>query len=667
MRDNKGITMIILVVAVIILIILASVGINTLVGKEGILEKEKQVVGEYENEAENLASKQLTSFSSSSVAITKPTNTSTGSSGTVKIKFKDGTESTIGENESLKSDYQKIVHTSFFSSNENNVQSGEATWEWQLFYDDDEYIFLIASDYVPISTLPAYGNPGFTEQDGNLLPTNKVNEKYNAAFCSNSNYNDYVLASGTAYKSGSAATPLTSNPLTSKYLKWVDLNSSSKNTNIQCVAFMMDRDKWSQYAGNKYTGAFAIGGPTQELFEKSWNAYDSNTKKFTTHDTMTSGTNYNTKGYYTKFGNHSWDIWSGADKDLGNSTTMWVIQRISKAYECWVAAPSASGTDNLVRVSCNSDLSSMDPCADYSGFRPVVVIPKASIKGTSSVTASDYKHPYIPTGFTHTEGEWNSGYTIKNSTTNDEFVWVPCTLEATSETVAFAKVFPTTPITNFNTTDEVYSSDPNYMYNKNKYTDFTDQSGAKADIIRTSVGKYGGFYIAKYEASELDGKAKSVPNASAWVNMSRADAVIYSEAMVNTTDGVKSALISGECWDTTLQWMVTKSDNATSNLGYDTDSTGKGWYKINSKKTTGTPLDSTNANKVNNIWDMAGNISEWTTENCKSSNNIVMVERGGCYTNASGKFCPAANRGVYNSNNGESIGSIGFRVVLYKQ
>ena len=40
-----------------------------------------------------------------------------------------------------------------------------------------------------------------------------------------------------------------------------------------------------------------------------------------------------------------------------------------------------------------------------------------------------YDKPYIPTGFEHTEGSWNSGYVIRNTSTKDEFVWVPCVLD----------------------------------------------------------------------------------------------------------------------------------------------------------------------------------------------------------------------------------------------
>ena len=104
-----------------------------------------------------------------------------------------------------------------------------------------------------------------------------------------------------------------------------------------------------------------------------------------------------------------------------------------------------------------------------------------------------YDKPYIPKGFIHTEGTWNNGYTIKESSTGNEFVWVPCVLDQTKvkegdTVVTFGKTLPSTT----NTTDEYY------MYNKNNYTITGDEN--PASDIRKSVEFYGGFYIAKYEA-----------------------------------------------------------------------------------------------------------------------------------------------------------------------
>ena len=281
-------------------------------------------------------------------------------------------------------------------------------------------------------------------------------------------------------------------------------------------------------------------------------------------------------------------------------------------------------------------------------------------------TEPSYDNPYIPTGFAHTEGTWNSGYTIKETATGNEFVWVPCVTDASKiksgdKVAIFGKTLPSTTET----------TDPYYKYNQFNLTITGDEN--PASDIKTSVGKYGGFYIAKYEAgvpvdsnnNEIDvasatvtQKARSVANATVWTNISRTNSIKAAENMIDNTLGVKSGLISGECWDTTLQWMVNTSDNATENVGYDIDSTGNGWYKdvANGQKTT------TGKYPINNIYDIAGNVWELSTENCKNGDNKFVVIRGGYFGDLSSTYPTACRYNIVEY----STSNVGFRVVLYK-
>jgi len=277
-----------------------------------------------------------------------------------------------------------------------------------------------------------------------------------------------------------------------------------------------------------------------------------------------------------------------------------------------------------------------------------------------------YDKPYIPEGFTHTAGTWNNGFTITETSTGNKFVWVPCVIRQSQvkegdSVVTFGRTLPTTTAT----------TDSYYMYNKNNLT--ITEEVEPAGAIRTSVGKYGGFYIAAYEAGvpvDNDGKeiaatsatvtqkARSVAGANTWTDITRTNAITAASNMIDSSSGVNSGLISGEAWDTTLKWMVTTSENAAENVGYDINSTGNGWHSdlSNDSKTT------TGKYPINNIYDMAGNVWEWTTENCTDNGRNYLVHRGGGYTN-SGSGNPVAHRTYY--HDGANI-AIGFRVVLYK-
>ena len=270
-----------------------------------------------------------------------------------------------------------------------------------------------------------------------------------------------------------------------------------------------------------------------------------------------------------------------------------------------------------------------------------------------------YDKPYIPNGFIYIEGTWNSGYVIREISTGNEFVWVPCVtdqdrVKVNDEVVTFGKVLT-----------GVYNNSNYGLLPENISVPEEDES---VENIRKSVSKYGGFYIARYEAGiggtvansnltspkPVDGTYKPLSKAGCgvWNNIFRQDAITIAENMIDSEKtGVHSCLISGEAWDTTLQWMVNASDNKALNEGFDTNSTGKGWYS-NSVHLTGYYA-------VNNIYDMAGNMVEFTTENNSSSASIA---RGGSYA-YSGADSPAANR---ISNSGYTNSSFGFRVVLYK-
>lgn len=289
-----------------------------------------------------------------------------------------------------------------------------------------------------------------------------------------------------------------------------------------------------------------------------------------------------------------------------------------------------------------------------------VTIPAGSTIVEEGIYAP-YDTPYIPTNFTHTTGTWNTGFTIKGDigsvNENDEFVWVPCVLDLTKtkpgDTVQiFERHFS-------NLTDE---TDPDKNDAEHRVYWGIDYANSYSDVdtsagdIRTSVGTYGGFYIAKYEASQDNGTAKSISGANVWNYISLENAIVAAEEMIHINTGCKSALVSGECWDTTMQWI-----KQTTGTNYDIDSTGKGYYENNSQTTTGS-----NSNyAVNNIYDMAGNVDEWVSEGYTPPGlpySLQEIRGGGSQFYDCSEY-PAGCRISYTSG---TQSGIGFRVVLYK-
>ena len=185
---------------------------------------------------------------------------------------------------------------------------------------------------------------------------------------------------------------------------------------------------------------------------------------------------------------------------------------------------------------------------------------------------------------------------------------------------------------------------------------FKAQLETEFNNMITSVEKYGGFYIGRYETGNLSQeKATVVKNnndigSQTWYTM-------YKKAKGIAVNGnVTSSMIWGSQWDATMRWMYNSGNEEKKKYTY--DSTDKGNYRDTSASrpiATGT----NDAYAVNNIYDMAGNVSDWTIEAYNTRNR---VSRGGFYNN-NGSSSPASYRS--SSSPTRSNGSIGFRAALY--
>lgn len=125
-----------------------------------------------------------------------------------------------------------------------------------------------------------------------------------------------------------------------------------------------------------------------------------------------------------------------------------------------------------------------------------------------------------------------------------------------------------------------------------------------------SVLSYGGFYIGRYEVGE-DGTITK--NNTPKNNISFVDAQTEANAMYNdnTKYGVKSGLLSAAAWERTLQWFVNSGATSYSEAFIQS----RGNFSTSVKGGSGR-LHKTGFSEytVNNIYDLAGNVQEWTTQ-----------------------------------------------------
>ena len=188
---------------------------------------------------------------------------------------------------------------------------------------------------------------------------------------------------------------------------------------------------------------------------------------------------------------------------------------------------------------------------------------------------------------------------------------------------------------------------------------YTEDTTGKGNVVATgeeginsfiqSVRDNGGYYIARYEASEntSTNKADSKYDKTVWTKITQPNASI---ACQNLYEGVNSDLVNSYAWDTAVLFIQKYS-------GDNDYSRQKSLQSTLAK--TGEATDGTSKDVRCNIYDMAGNCIEWTTETCSSSVSPC-VYRGGSYY-YSNKYTSNRN-GTYTT---DSHSNASFRPLLY--
>ena len=293
----------------------------------------------------------------------------------------------------------------------------------------------------------------------------------------------------------------------------------------------------------------------------------------------------------------------------------------------------------------------------------------------SGETTGSYNDPIIPKGFAPinengatwgTENGYQYGLVItdeitEGKSTGNEFVWVP--VDGTR--VVFERH-------DFGKTSDTISS----------YDDLTETLPIE---LTESVNNNGGFYIGRYEAGISedmpqenlssdstalygDGTYKPVfkQGSIVWnyiqwgANNDETNpgngAVTIARNLYPENDnnyGAVSTLTYGVQWDTTLKFIGAYDIGEEGYDIYATNSEGMGNYDGVSGIDTFpglAPCGAVDAFRQKNIYDMAGNVYEWTME----KNDIERVIRGDDYLNGTGENYPASRRASTSVSYGSS-------------
>ena len=210
--------------------------------------------------------------------------------------------------------------------------------EWKVFYATTDRIYLIASDNVHYSKL--------------------TNAYKNGASCYNTGdypYSYYWASGGTSLETTGRQDEIF---MATGYT----LNSSYENS--KCVSGLLNTNNWTDFVDTNYAD-YAIGGPTLNMYIASWNA-----KGYTTLYTNT-----NTDGYYvgTSANPETTDV--DMSNTAGYGDTLYYPRQSSYAncYGYWLAAPSDLTTGIIMNVRYNGVVNFYDTnFYHYFGVRPLV-------------------------------------------------------------------------------------------------------------------------------------------------------------------------------------------------------------------------------------------------------------------------------------------------------
>ena len=257
------------------------------------------------------------------------------------------------------------------------------------------------------------------------------------------------------------------------------------------------------------------------------------------------------------------------------------------------------------------------------------------------------------------------GIVVEDSKGN-QYVWIPCTTEDSKSQLQFKR-------TEWDVEDDggtkaskdelTLTCPENYSDNGLTYA-VVNEIVTQVKAEKDSVRRNGGYYIGRYEVGDEKGtaviKADQTPKAN--INWSAAYGIAKG---IGGGPGATTYLCSSYAWDTAVNFI---QNNGFPNYAKAReDSYNENWVDKNVKDSKGNIIKA--ANKAErlltgkttpkcNIYDMGGNVSEFTTEVMPDTNEPVVLHGGNSYYD-----CPAGQRYDYDTSSADS-GS-GLRATLF--
>ena len=426
-KEQKGITLIALVITVIVLLILAGVTIATLLGDNGIITrattaKEKTQEGnvkeqvmldileeQMKNEGGNISAEKLKEILEKyfdKVPEASELETKLKEEG-FKLKSRQeygGQEIELGDiyngdfekgaitAEQLDSELQQSTKVQYVTNYGIDIDGDDnAEDDWEIFYIEDykgedeakegnqpttgKRIFLIASDYVRQDTEELKTAIG--SDKANMSSGSGTSEDY-VKYWSNSLTYHCTLPNEDGENGKKACTF----PNLFEFSNY-DIKSNNSKINSKCASSLLCTGNWSSFVKSSYAD-YATGGPSVEMWVDSWNKrhgsekqlYYSNKEKNNSTSGYYIGTNTEPTTTYVSGLNNSDPLYFPHKENTGDFDN---DKTDEYCYGYWLASPSALGSDYVMYVGSIGNASRDNYNSPAYGVRPVVCL-KSDVK-----------------------------------------------------------------------------------------------------------------------------------------------------------------------------------------------------------------------------------------------------------------------------------------------
>ena len=296
----------------------------------------------------------------------------------------------------------------------------------------------------------------------------------------------------------------------------------------------------------------------------------------------------------------------------------------------------------------------------------------------------------MPTGFYYVGGTKTSGIVISDNVNDkdkyknkavvgtdllgNQYVWIPCTTDSTSSKLQYARtewgVEEDGDDNSRAIKDELTLTDASVTY-----SDADTANGINADVSKeivaqikaekTSVAKYGGYYIGRYEVGKNGDTAVVKYNQTPYASITWSTAYGLAKKIITNSEAT-SYLCSSYAWDTAVNFI--QNNSTAKNYATSIEGFNGNWNPQAVKDPSGNvikpagtsqQLNTGLTTQFCNIFDMGGNEAEFTTElNPGTSETDVL--RGGSYYYGGP---PAGGR--WDVDSGDAFIRDGFRATLF--